>query len=232
MKRTAVAMLGLLLVLGAACSGAGSKEGIEVTAAGRAPVTYDVLEFSISTEYRSAAKDAAATGATRAMDAVVAAFRAKGVAAKDLETGKASTSPVVGASYISGTVATTVRIRSLAAATDTVRAALDAGKAADATVRWSRVYLKVADSSDEEKTAHQSALDDAKRQAAERAGSASRRIGKVLSIKTVSRPAQPPKGYATSLLVEKDLPGLAPFIASAQGKTAVFTTLNVRYELT
>jgi uncharacterized protein YggE len=89
----------------------------------------------------------------------------------------------------------------------------------------------VTDTAAEIATARKDALDDAEGRAQALAQDASRNLGKVQQITVASEPAQPPLGYATSMLLERDLPGLAAFLKGAASKQDVFLTLKVRYEL-
>lgn len=200
--------------------------GVTVVGVGRAGVPPDIVTVALAAVVRRDAVRAALDDASAVGSAVTAALRADGVAERDLRTAGLRLDQAWDhgpeGSRVSGFEATlhiVARVRDVAAAGSVVAAAVDAGGDG---IRVEQVALGVDDTVAVERTARESAMEDARRKAAHYAQLAGRALGAVESIVESREPPAHVMELADSRMMAASVP-IAP------GEQDVTVAVTVRW---
>lgn len=236
-------LLGSALAL-AACSsttrttvtGPDESTGITVSGTGEVTVPPDTGFFDVGVQVRAKTVAEARDGAARAAEAVLAAIKAAGVDAKDIQTtniqiqpeydyGQGGTPPVLTGYIVVNTVS--VKVRKV----DTLAKVIDEAIAAggDSTVLNSvRFGLENDDAAIDQ--ARDLAMKDAKKKADQLAVLSGMKAGEPLAIAEVLA-QQPPQPFAADGLLRSLAPSTGPGTPIEVGSGKVIVNVNVRYAI-
>jgi uncharacterized protein len=237
MRKTTIVTLAVLLALGAtlALTGCGTTT---VTGSGPAPDTVtaigtgtgsaapDTAQFSLGVTFSAKDRVSAQDGASKAATAIIAAVKAAGIDAKDIQTSQISLNPEY--SRTGNTVTGYQAVQSIDVKTksvDKVGAAIAAATSAGAT-NVSGPQFSLADSNAARIDAIDKAVADAKARAAAMAKAAGRTLGRVVSV-TESASGQASPFYAGAK--SADLAGVVPPVE--QGQVDASAQLTVVFAL-